>query len=155
VKSCTPASSFLTHSREVPAFFASGSRPSTRSDRTRPPSLVSWILAGVAPDLPLGMVPAILRRSLAQEEGPKGSLLSQRPRTQECPLSGRWTFFTGAPQDLQVVDDLLRQFVHMYAVRVHHFCYGPQVLLGEQWPLCRSYHPVAFGLPIRRYHQPS
>jgi len=46
------------------------------------------------------------------------------------------------------VDDLLRQFVHMYAVRVQHFCYGPQVLLREQWPLCRSCHPVAFRLPI-------
>src|SRR2546422_9199451 len=48
-------------------------------------------------------------RSLAQEEGPKSSVLSQRPTNPRTPLSGRWTFFVGAPQDLQVVDNFLPQ----------------------------------------------
>ena len=59
----------------------------------------------------------------------------------------------GAPQDLPVVDDFLPQFVHVYAARVHHFCCGQQVLLGEQLPPCRACQPLAFGLPIRRNHR--
>ena len=37
--------------------------------------------------------------------------------------------------------------------RVHHFLCGQQVLLREQLPMCRSCHPVASGLPIRRSHR--
>jgi hypothetical protein len=54
--------SFLTHSREVPTFFASASRPNTRSDRTRPPAFSlldprqEWLRT-----CPQGMVPAVLR----------------------------------------------------------------------------------------------
>ena len=51
------------------------------------------------------------------------------------------------------MDDLLPQFVRVYALRVHHVCYSQQILLGGQLPPCRACHPLAFGLPIRRNHR--
>jgi len=72
VRSYTPTLSFLTHSREVPP--SSPAHPGQAPVPTAP-----------APDLPLawslpscGPQPSPRRRT-------RGSVLSQRPRTQECP----------------------------------------------------------------------
>jgi hypothetical protein len=73
-----------------------------------PRCLVFWSRPGVAPDLPPGMVPVILRGPQPSPRRRTQRLrLLTAPTNRRTPLSGRWTFFTGAPQDVQVVDDLV------------------------------------------------
>jgi hypothetical protein len=64
-------------------------------------------------------------------------------------VAKRWR----VPQNEPIAHEFLPQFVDVYAPAVHHLLYGPRIPLGEQLPLCKSCHPVAFGLPIRRNHR--